>query len=115
MTHPFISIHNYISLLSTHKTIKTPPIQIPKIPYPPLSTQHQTLHRHIHTLQQYRSQPIFTHKPSGRKTKTTQLDNSFDYLPQGHILLIYKLHPLPPTTKQLIDLSQSFHQNSIHL
>ncbi|WP_186309772.1 recombinase family protein, partial [Staphylococcus saprophyticus] len=104
-----------ILLITAHKTIKRGRIQIPKIPYPPLSTQHQTLHPQIHTLKHYPSQPIFTQKLTPPKTKTTQLHNSLHYLPQPHILLIYKLHPLPPTTKQLIHLSQSLHQNPIHL
>ncbi|WP_398573044.1 recombinase family protein, partial [Staphylococcus epidermidis] len=45
----------------------------------------------------------------------SHLHKSLQYLPQQHTLLLYKLHPLPPTTKQLIQLPQSLQNNNIQL
>lgn len=86
-----------------------------KIGYARVSTQDQSLDGQIDTLEEYGCERIFSEKASGRKTKRTELDKCLDYLREGDILVIYKLDRLGRTTKQLIELSQWFDENSIDL
>lgn len=111
----FICIENYISLISTHKTIKRNGIQTAKIGYARVSTQDQSLDGQIDTLEEYSCERIFREKASGRKTKRTELDKCLDYLREGDILVTYKLDRLGRTTKQLIELSQWLDENGIDL
>lgn len=115
LTDVFIYIENYISLVSTHKTIKKGGVQMAKIGYARVSTQDQSLDGQIDTLEEYGCERIFSEKASGRKTKRTELDKCLDYLREGDILVVYKLDRLGRTTKQLIELSQWLDENSIDL
>ena len=102
LTDVFIYIENYISLVSTHKTIKKVVFKWLKLVMR-VSTQDQSLDGQIDTLEEYGCERIFSEKASGRKTKRTELDKCLDYLREGDILVVYKLDRLGRTTKQLIE------------
>lgn len=86
-----------------------------KIGYARVSTRNQNLDRQIDALTDRGCERIFSEKVSGKKYKRTELDNCLDYLREGDTLVIIDLFRLGRTTKQLIELSQYFQNNNVHL
>jgi Resolvase, N terminal domain len=81
-----------------------------KIGYARVSTHEQTTSMQKHALKQAGCEKIFTDTASGARTDRPGLDNAFNHLRAGDILVVWKLDRLGRSLQHLIETVKSLQE-----
>ena len=84
-----------------------------KIGYARVSTHEQTTSMQKHALKQAGCEKIFTDTASGARTDRPGLDNAFNHLRSGDILVVWKLDRLGRSLQHLIETIKSLQEKKI--
>src|SRR3990167_3567842 len=84
-----------------------------KIGYARVSTHEQNTSMQKHALKQAGCEKIFTDTASGVRTDRPGLDNAFNHLRAGDILVVWKLDRLGRSLQHLIETIKSLQEKKI--
>lgn len=85
------------------------------IGYARVSTSEQNLNLQLDALNKYNCVKIFSDHISGTKQKRPELDNLFEYIRPGDILVVWRLDRLARSLRHLIDLTHQLEEKNIQL
>jgi len=83
--------------------------------YARVSTETQNLDRQIDQLQKYGVSEIFNEKMTGTKRDRPELTELLNRMTAGDTVVIESLSRLGRSTKDLIELTETFHSKGVHL
>jgi len=83
--------------------------------YARVSTETQNLDRQIDQLQKYGVDEIYNEKMTGTKKDRPELTRLLDTMTMGDTVVIESLSRLGRSTKDLIELTETFHSKGVHL
>jgi DNA invertase Pin-like site-specific DNA recombinase len=83
--------------------------------YARVSTEQQNLDRQLDALKKYGVDYIYNEKMTGTKKNRPELTKMLDRMAEGDIVVIESLSRLGRSTKDLIELTETFHQRGVHL
>lgn len=83
--------------------------------YARVSTDQQNLDRQLDALRQYGVHHIYNEKMTGTKRSRPELEKMLDRMTEGDTVVVESLSRLGRSTKDLIDLTELFHQRGVHL
>lgn len=81
--------------------------------YARVSTIEQNLDLQINDLKKFECELIFQEKESGAKKARPELDNMLKYVRSGDTIVVWKLDRLGRSTKNLIELIETFKERNI--
>ena len=84
-----------------------------KIGYARVSTGEQSLDRQVDALLGYGCERVFSDKASGMRSSRPGLDEMLAFAREGDCVVVQKLDRIGRSTKNLIELSESFSQRGI--
>lgn len=84
-----------------------------RIGYARVSTEDQCLDRQIDALEKSGCEKVFCDKASGSKASRPGLDDMLSFARSGDCIVVQKLDRIGRSTKNLIELSESFRQRDI--
>ena len=83
--------------------------------YARVSTEQQNLDRQLDALKKYGCDIIYNEKMTGTKRNRPELSKLLDRMTEGDTGVIESLSRLGRSTKDLIELTELFHQKGVHL
>ena len=83
--------------------------------YARVSTEQQNLDRQLDALKKYGCDIIYNEKMTGTKRNRPELSKLLDRMTEGDTVVIESLSRLGRSTKDLIELTELFHQKGVHL
>ena len=83
--------------------------------YARVSTEQQNLDRQIDSLKKYGCDVIYNEKITGTKRDRPELEKLLDRITEGDVVVITELSRLGRSTKDLIELTELFHNKGVHL
>ena len=83
--------------------------------YARVSTEQQNLDRQLDELKKYGCDIIYNEKMTGTKRNRPELSKLLDRMTEGDTVVIESLSRLGRSTKDLIELTELFHQKGVHL
>ena len=83
--------------------------------YARVSTEQQNLDRQLDELKKYGCDIIYNEKMTGTKRSRPELSKLLDRMTEGDTVVIESLSRLGRSTKDLIELTELFHQKGVHL
>ena len=83
--------------------------------YARVSTEQQNLDRQLDALKNYGCDVIFNEKITGTKRDRPELEKLLDRMTVGDTVVVESLSRLGRSTKDLIELTELFEQNGVHL
>ena len=83
--------------------------------YARVSTEQQNLDRQLDALKKYGCNMIYNEKMTGTKRDRPELTKLLDRMMEGDTVVIESLSRLGRSTKDLIELTELFHQKGFHL
>lgn len=83
--------------------------------YARVSTDQQNLDRQLDALKRYGVDHIYNEKMTGTKRSRPELEKMLDRMTEGDTVVVESLSRLGRSTKDLIDLTETFHQRGVHL
>lgn len=84
-----------------------------RIGYARVSTEEQSLDRQVDALLGYGCERVFSDKASGMRSSRPGLDEMLAFAREGDCVVVQKLDRIGRSTKNLIELSESFSQRGI--
>lgn len=83
--------------------------------YARVSTEAQNLDRQIDSLKQYGCDVIYSEKMTGTKKDRPELNKMLDRMTEGDTVVVVALSRLGRSTKDLIELTETFQNKGVHL
>ena len=83
--------------------------------YARVSTESQNLDRQLDALQKYGVDHIYNEKLTGTKRERPELDKMLDRMTEGDVVVVESLSRLGRSTKDLIELTEIFHNKGVNL
>jgi DNA invertase Pin-like site-specific DNA recombinase len=83
--------------------------------YARVSTETQNLDRQLDALKKYGVDEIYNEKMTGTKRDRPELSRLLEKITEGDVVVVESLSRLGRSTKDLIELTETFHSKGVHL